>query len=138
MVEFDLWINERFVLRQRSDGLITATPTGSTAYALSGGGPILHPSLDAIVLVPMFPHTLSSRPLVVHKDSVIRLQITQQVLTPRFSWDGQIHVDLQAGDEIFIQTHPKTLRLLHPQDYDYFRILQDKLGWQSKPRKEAF
>ena len=135
MLEFDVLINDRFVLRQRSDGLITATPTGSTAYALSGGGPILHPNLEAIVLVPMFPHTLSSRPLVVNNDSRICLRITPQTLSPRLSWDGQIHIDLKAGDDILIQKHEKTLRLLHPETYDYFKILQEKLGWQSNPRK---
>ena len=135
MLEFDLLINDRFVLRQRSDGLITATPTGSTAYALSGGGPILHPDLAAFVLVPMFPHTLSSRPLVVPNNSRICLRIPPQALNPRLSWDGQIQVDLQANDDIVIEKHPNTLRLLHPTSYDYFRILQEKLGWQTSPGK---
>lgn len=132
MIEFEMFINDRFVLKQRSDGLITSTPTGSTAYALSGGGPIVYPTLDAIVLVPMFPHTLSSRPLVVDGQSHIRLVITSHnTLTPRVNWDGQNHFDLQSGDHILIKKHTQTLQLIHPEHYDYFSILQQKLGWNS-------
>lgn len=132
MIEFEMYINNRFVLKQRSDGLITSTPTGSTAYALSGGGPVVYPTLDAIILVPMFPHTLSSRPLVVDNQSLIRLVITSQnTLSPRVNWDGQHHFDLASGDEIIIKKHPQSLKLIHPEHYDYFNILQQKLGWHS-------
>ena len=82
MIEFDLYIDDTFVYRQRADGLIISTPTGSTAYSLSGGGPIMHPSLDAVVLVPMFPHTLSSRPIVVDGNSRLRIDINERQQYP--------------------------------------------------------
>ncbi|MEY3182675.1 MAG: inorganic polyphosphate/ATP-NAD kinase [Pseudomonadota bacterium] len=131
MIEFEIFIDGHFVLRQRSDGLIAATPTGSTAYALSGGGPIVTPALNATVLVPMFPHTLSSRPLVVNGQSRIELLlIPENTLHPRVSWDGHHHQDLNPGDRILITQQSKTLQLLHPIGYDYFATLREKLGWK--------
>ncbi len=130
MMEFDVSINHEFVARHRSDGLIVATPTGSTAYALSGGGPILHPSLDAMVLVPMHPHTLSSRPIAVNADSKILLKVSgESTFKARFSYDGQIHTDIEPGDEILIERHSENLQLLHPKSYDYYQTLRSKLGW---------
>lgn len=130
MIEFEVFINDRFVYRQRSDGLITTTPTGSTAYALSGGGPILHPGIPALALVPMHPHTLSSRPIVVQEDSHIVLRVTDNnTHAPKISCDGQIKLDTQPFDEIHITKLPETLRLIHPQDHDYFAMLRNKLGW---------
>ncbi len=137
MIEFEVYIDELFVLRQRSDGLITATPTGSTAYALSGGGPILYPTLNTLVLVPMFPHTLSSRPIVVSNASIIKVVITENnELSPKLSFDGQVHLDLKPGDEILIQKYPHDLSLIHPKDHDYFRVLREKLGWSTDPIKK--
>ena len=131
MIEFEIFIDGHFVLKQRSDGLIASTPTGSTAYALSGGGPIVIPTLDSTILVPMFPHTLSSRPLVVNGQSRIELVlIPENTLHPRLSWDGHHHFDLNPGDRITITQHPCTLQLLHPKDYDYFATLREKLGWK--------
>lgn len=133
LIEFDIFIDEKFVSHQRADGLIVATPTGSTAYALSGGGPILHPSLDAIVLVPMFPHTLSSRPIVISGNSHVTLRISpNSALFPRLSCDGQAYISLSENDSVHIQKKPKQLRLIHPMDYDYFDTLRVKLHWEQK------
>ena len=133
MVEFETYIDDKFVNAQRSDGLIVSTPTGSTAYALSGGGPILHPKLDAITLVPICPHTLSNRPIVVHDESVIKIIVHKGTLEATVSCDGQISHSLQAGDHITIRKHRHSLRLLHPPGHDYFAVLREKLGWSEQP-----
>jgi len=131
MIEFETYINDHFVCKQRADGLIVASPTGSTAYALSGGGPILHPKLDAIVLVSMFPHTLSSRPIVVAGDSKIEIIITNDNETsPSVSSDGRTRVAIPPGGKISIHKYPVHLRLIHPQDYSYYATLREKLGWE--------
>lgn len=133
MIDFEVAVNEQFVCDIRADGLIVATPTGSTAYALSGGGPILHPALNAMVMVPMFPHTLSNRPLVVDGDSKVSIYITlNNEATPFVSADGQKRVPIALGDTLLIRKHPQQLRLIHPRDYQYFQTLRSKLGWQSK------
>jgi NAD+ kinase len=131
MIEFDINIDHQFVCKQRADGLIIATPTGSTAYALSGGGPILHPQLDAIALVPMFPHTLSSRPIVVAGNSHIEILITSNnEYAPKLSCDGHAHVSIPPKGKIIIQKYPHPLRLIHPKHYHYFETLRTKLGWE--------
>jgi NAD+ kinase len=131
MIEFEIYIDQNFVCSQRADGLIIATPTGSTAYSLSGGGPILHPQLNAIVLVPMFPHTLSSRPIVVDADSSIEILISENNPTaPVVSCDGQEWVTLALGGRIHLQKYQKSLRLIHPIDYSYFTTLREKLAWE--------
>lgn len=133
MIEFETYINERFVCSQRADGLIVATPTGSTAYALSGGGPILHPKLNAIVLVPMFPHTLSSRPIVIDGDSRIEIHISKSnEFSPYVSCDGQSRITVPPGGQIIIQKKSKRLCLIHPEDYSYFSTLREKLGWERR------
>ena len=130
LIEFEIYINDQFVVDHRADGLITSTPTGSTAYSLSGGGPIVYPTLDVITLMPMFPHTLSARPIVVHKNSKIRLVITpSNRIDAKISCDGQTHLSLTANDEVHIQAHNNSLRLLHPKSYNYFAVLREKLGW---------
>ncbi len=132
MIEFEVLIDNQFVYRQRSDGLICATPTGSTAYSLAGGGPILHPTLNAIVLVPMHPAVLSSRPIVVNSHSQIELHIMpDNIKNIRLSCDGQAHFNVMPHDQIIIQRYSKPLRLLHPTDYDYYRTLRTKLGWSA-------
>ncbi len=132
MIAFDLYIEGQFVNSQRSDGLIVATPTGSTAYALSAGGPIMHPRLDAIVLVPMFPHTLSSRPIVVDGNSEIKIVIDPHNETyPHVSCDGQTHMTCTPGDTITISKKPQRLRLIHPRNHDFYKTCRDKLGWSS-------
>lgn len=130
MLEFELWVDDKFVYRQRSDGLIVSTPTGSTAYALSGGGPIMHPSLDAIVLVPMFPHTLSSRPIVVGGNSEIQVRLLEtNDFSPHMSCDGQGDTSLNPGDTIYIRKRPHVLKLLHPTQHDFYESCRSKLGW---------
>lgn len=131
MIEFEIYIDQQIICTQRADGIIIATPTGSTAYALSGGGPILHPGLNAIVLVPMFPHTLSSRPIVVKGDCTITLVLVKDHgIAPRVSCDGQQRIPLAPGDKIQIQKKLEKLILIHPKDYNYFETLRQKLGWE--------
>ncbi len=133
MIEFELYIEGKFVYTQRSDGLIITTPTGSTAYALSGGGPIMHPSLDAIALVPMFPHTLSSRPLVVPANSEIKLIIGASKLTaPQISCDGQRGIQLEVGDVVYVNKKSHKLNVLHPLQHNFYAVCRSKLGWSSR------
>jgi NAD+ kinase len=133
MIELETWIDGHFLNRNRSDGLIIATPTGSTAYALSGGGPILHPNLHAITLVPICPHTLSNRPIVVHHDSRIEILVHEGTLQSQISCDGQVNLPLDPGDRITVRRHEKVLRLIHPPGHDYFDILRRKLRWSEQP-----
>jgi len=133
MIEFEIYIDEQFVCSQNSDGLIVATPTGSTAYALSGGGPILHPQLDAIVLVPMFPHSLNSRPIVVEANRRIHIIISPNNMTsPRLSCDGRAYINTPAGCRITVRKKPQELHLIHPTDYHYYEALRSKLHWGKK------
>jgi NAD+ kinase len=133
MIEFEIYIDDQFVCSQNSDGLIIATPTGSTAYALSGGGPILHPQLDAIVLVPMFPHTLSSRPIVVEGNRRIDIMISSSnTASPRISCDGQAYINSPAGSQLTIVKKTQPLNLIHPTDYNYYETLRSKLHWGKK------
>ncbi len=130
MIEFELYIDGQFVYSQSSDGLIVSTPTGSTAYALSGGGPLMYPNLDAIVLVPLNPHTLSSRPLVVNGDSQIKLVIGHQMVNSmNITCDGQASELVKAGDEIHITKKATRLTLIHPADHNYYETCRTKLGW---------
>ena len=132
MIEFELYINDTFVYRQRADGLIVSTPTGSTAYSLSGGGPIMHPALDAVVLVPMFPHALSSRPLVVDGNSEIRLDIlARNRIHPPVTCDGQANLKARPGDSVHICKNPHHLTLLHPLGHDFYTSCRDKLRWSN-------
>jgi NAD+ kinase len=138
MIEFALHLDGHFVYSQHSDGLVISTPTGSTAYALSGGGPILHPSLDAIALVPMFPHTLTSRPIVVAGNSEIRIVLGTmgveegRVGQAELSCDGQMHIPLQAGDVVHVQKKAEKLQLIHPLSHNYYETCRTKLGWGSR------
>lgn len=132
MLEFELYIDGQFVYQQRSDGLIMATPTGSTAYALSGGGPIMHPKLDAMVLVPLNPHTLTSRPLVIDGNSEIKVKLLSRHATPLVSCDGQAGVRVQADDVIYVRKKPYRLKLLHPRGHNFYQSCRSKLGWSSR------
>jgi len=130
MIEFETWVNGVFVNMQRADGMVVSTPTGSTAYALSGGGPILHPTLAALLLLPICPHTLSSRPIVVDAASRIEIRIRQGIReTGQVVSDGQANIDVAAGDIVRIRRKARAIRLLHPADYDYYHILREKLHW---------
>lgn len=130
MIEFETHVDDSYVCRHRADGIIIATPTGSTAYALSAGGPILHPALDALAIVPICPHTLSDRPIVVNAAARIEIRMRPaesgdaQVLL-----DGQDHVDLHAGDCVLIERNGEAARLLHPAGHDYYKVLRQKLHW---------
>jgi len=130
MLEFETIIDGGFVNTQRSDGLIVATPTGSTAYALSSGGPIVHPTLNAFLLVSICPHTLSQRPLVVHGNSSVDITVsTSGHARAQVTCDGQINLGVIGGDKICIKKLDKTVTLLHPMDYNYYEILRAKLHW---------
>jgi len=135
MIETDTYIDDLFVHTHRSDGIITATPTGSTAYALSGGGPILHPGLNALVIVPICPHTLSNRPIAIQSDSKIRIVLSETGRNRgQVTCDGKFIHELEIGDEVHIQSVEKQLCLLHPKEYDYFQILRAKLHWAEHPK----
>lgn len=130
MLEFELFIEGQFVYCQRSDGLIISTPTGSTAYALSGGGPIMHPKLDAIVLVPMFPHTLSSRPLVIDGNSEIKIVVSENnECQPSLSSDGQGDIAVEPGDVLYVRKKSHKMKLLHPLNHSFYESCRSKLGW---------
>ncbi len=135
MIEFETYVDGRFVETQRSDGLIIATPTGSTAYALSGGGPLLDPALNATVLVPICPHTLSDRPIVVSGDCQIEIIICGRTdpAHVRVTCDGHTTLELQEGDRILIRKHEHAVRLIHPPGHDHFSILRAKLAWSENP-----
>jgi NAD+ kinase len=131
MIRFTLYLDNINICNYRADGLIISTPTGSTAHALSGGGPIIHPSLDAITIVPMFSHNLSSRPIVVNAASILKIVIAPMNPTPaKIVCDGHNEINLVNGGEIIIKKAREMLHLLHPIDYDYFAALHVKLGWE--------
>jgi NAD+ kinase len=130
MIDFQTWIDGELCNRHRSDGLIVSTPTGSTAYAMAGGGPILHPSLDAVALVPICPHTLSNRPLVISSESTVEVVVEPQSIDQiRVSCDSQDDLGVVNGGRIVISRRANKVRLIHPPRYRYFDILRAKLRW---------
>lgn len=130
MIEMDLYVNNQFVYRQNSDGLIVSSPTGSTAYALSAGGPIMHPSLDAIVLVPMFPHSLTSRPLVVPGDDEIRIVLGESTdVSAKVSFDSHLEFRIAPGDSLVIRKKKEKLVLVHPPGHSFYGACRSKLEW---------
>jgi NAD+ kinase len=128
LIELEVEVDGKFVHKQRGDGLILSTPTGATAYSLSAGGPILHPDLDAIALVPISPHTLSNRPIVLNGTSKIEISLVQ-VDDAQISYDGQFQLALEVGDKVQVQRASKDITLLHPREYCYFEMLRNKLNW---------
>jgi NAD+ kinase len=128
LIELDVMINNAFVHSQRSDGIIVTTPTGTTAYALSAGGPILHPNLDALTIVPISPHTLSNRPIAVNAQSQITIKIIN-MNEAYASIDGQIKFPLDLRDVIEIRKAEESISIIHPKDYCYFEMLRNKLNW---------
>lgn len=128
LIELEVEIDGKFMHKQRGDGLILSTPTGTTAYSLSAGGPILHPNLDAIALVPINPHTLSNRPIVLSSASKIEVSLVQ-VDDAQISYDGQFQLALEMGDKVQVQRAGKDITLLHPSEYCYFEMLRNKLNW---------
>ena len=131
MIEYELYSDGNLIHKQRADGVIVSTPTGSTAYALSGGGPIMHPSLETLAIVPICPHTLSNRPIVLSASQDIDLRLCQAESTARVNYDGQSTVIVNTEDRIRIKRSSKSIALLHPQNYDYFEILRAKLYWST-------
>jgi NAD+ kinase len=132
LITFDVFINDQFVSHYRADGLILATPTGSTAYALSAGGPIMHPELNALVIVPMFSHSLSSRPIVVDATKTVKIKISEHNESAvQVSCDGHESHLIEPGQTVILKKHKEMLRLLHPSDYHYYETLRSKLGWGS-------
>jgi len=139
MIEFELYIDNEFVYNQASDGLIVATPTGSTAYAMSAGGPIMHPRLDAMVLVPINPHSLSSRPIVIEGNRELTLVVgDRHNILPQLSCDGSMSHSCSPGDRVTIRKKQKELKILHPADYDYYETCRSKLGWSHRPTNRSF
>jgi len=134
MIELETSIDNEHLNSLRADGLIVSTPTGSTAYALSGGGPIVHPNVPATLLVPICPHTLSNRPIVIDEKSRIEITYsTQNELPGIASIDGQLNTEIIAGDKILIEPFPNSLKLLQPKNYSYFKVLRTKLNWSIQP-----
>jgi NAD+ kinase len=131
MIEFSVEVNGEFVYSARADGVIIATPTGSTAYALSSGGPILQPGLPAIALVPISPHTLSNRPIAIASSSEVRVKLLHGK-NARVNFDVQSYFDPATDDVVDVRAHPKPLRLLHPVGYSYFAMLRNKLHWNER------
>ena len=128
LIELEVRIDGEFMYHQRSDGLIIATPTGSTAYAMSAGGPIVHPALSVMALVPVSPHTLSNRPIVVSSDSVVDV-IVRHAADPRVHFDSHTRFDLREGDRVTVRRFSHAIRLLHPARHSYYTMLREKLNW---------
>jgi len=130
LIEFETHVDGQFVCAYRADGLIVATPTGSTAYALSGGGPILHPAMDAMALVPICPHTLGDRPMVVAGGSRIEVVLGHtHGGRAQVTWDGQQAETLAVGERVQVQRAARRISFIHPRGYDYYKILRTKLHW---------
>lgn len=131
MIEFEVFIDDQFVYSQRSDGLIVATPTGSTAYSLASGGPILHPTLPAISLVPICPQSMSNRPIVVNDNVLVEFLLTRGN-EARVHFDGHSNFELHEMDRVQIRRYRNSLRILHPLGYNYYDMLRHKLHWGEK------
>ncbi|HET7175150.1 MAG TPA: NAD(+) kinase [Gammaproteobacteria bacterium] len=130
LIEFETHVDGHFVCAHRADGIVVATPTGSTAYALSGGGPILHPAMDAVLLVPICPHSLGDRPIVVAGGSQIEILLTHgHGGRAQVSWDGQRTESLAVGERVQVKRAERRITFIHPRGYDYYRILRTKLHW---------
>jgi NAD+ kinase len=135
MVELETWIGGRFVNTHGGDGLVIASSTGSTAYALSCGGPIIHPSLDAVVIAPISPHTLSDRPIVVGRNNRVEVRLVERSATrAQITCDGMLLGDLDASSSLVIEPAASGITLLHPPGHDYFRLLRSKLHWGRSAR----
>ncbi|MCP5307359.1 MAG: NAD(+) kinase [Chromatiaceae bacterium] len=139
MIDVETFLDGRFLNTYRADGLIISTPTGSTAYALAGGGPIIYPGLEAVVLVPICPHTLTHRPIVVGADNVIEVVLNAaNTINTQVTCDGQVSLPLERGDQIVIRKKERKVRLIHPINHDYFKLLRAKLRWGLSPEASPF
>lgn len=131
MISFSVSINDQPAYKLRADGLIVATPTGSTAYSLSCGGPIVQPGIDAVILIPISPHTLSNRPIVIPGDSVVQVTVHQETHTDAdLSCDGQQCTAIEPGKHYRVTQYHKKFKLIHHQEYDYYATLRNKLHWK--------
>lgn len=128
LIEFETYIDTQFVSGSRADGIIIATPTGSTAYAMSAGGPILHPTLAAIVLVQICPHTLSNRPIAVHHDAYVEIVLVSDQMA-HATFDGQSNFGLCNGDRVCVRRADHTVTLIHPKNRNHYEVLRQKLNW---------
>jgi NAD+ kinase len=132
LLELKTYIDGTFVHTHRSDGMIISSPTGSTAYALAGGGPIVQPSLDALLLVPICPHSLTNRPIVVDGKSSIEVVVTtREIDSARLAIDGEVRLELASNDRIRVNKKDKSIKLIHPPEHDQFHILREKLNWST-------
>ena len=131
MIEYEISSGGDLIHVQRSDGVIVTTPTGSTAYALSGGGPIMHPSLNTLAIVPICPHTLTNRPIVLPADQPIEVCLGRDSMVAKVSYDGHSTAIVNTENRVRITRYSKPLTLLHPEDYDYFQVLRAKLNWST-------
>lgn len=129
IIEIEAYLNQQFVNSFRADGLIVSTPTGSTAYNLSAGGPVIYPSMNAVVITPICPFTLSNRPIVVPDDSVIELRLITQNEDVALTLDGQVGFSLKPEDRVVIRKSKTTFNLVQPMNRNYFEVLRDKLRW---------
>jgi NAD+ kinase len=135
LIEFELWLDGEYIYRLRADGMIVATPTGSTAYALSAQGPILHPAVPALALVPLNPHTLSARPVSISDKTKIEI-VLKHALDARAHFDGLALFDMQEGDRLVLRRSADAVRFVHPPGYKYFATLRQKLRWSEGLVKE--
>ena len=133
LIEFELFVDQEFVYHLRADGLIASTPTGSTAYSLSANGPIVHPNVPAIALVPLCPHSLTNRPILVGDQVAIDVHMTR-ASDSRVHLDGQVTLDLKPGDQIQIRRSAFSICFLHPPGHRYFAMLRQKLHWSEQPK----
>ena len=133
LIEFELFIDGEFIYNLRSDGLILSTPTGSTAYSLSANGPIMHPQVSGIALVPLCPHSLTNRPILVGDRCEIEVRIVRAT-DSRAHFDGQVTIDLKPGDAVRLRRSTSSICLLHPPGYSYFAMLREKLHWSEQPK----
>jgi NAD+ kinase len=129
IIEIDAYLNQQFVNSFRADGLIVSTPTGSTAYNLSAGGPVVFPSMNAIIITPICPFTLSNRPIVVPEDAVIELRLRTEQEEVALTLDGQVGFPLRVDDQVIIRKSLTTFNLIQPSNRNYFDVLRDKLRW---------
>jgi NAD+ kinase len=134
MIECAVEIDGRFAYAMRADGIIVATPTGSTAYALSAGGPILAPQLASILLVPVAPHALTHRPIVISDDATVAISVLRG-RDAGVHCDGQAHFTLGEGDRVVVRRAGFRARVLHPENHDYFGMLREKLHWSETPER---
>ena len=134
VLDFNVEINDNFICNHKADGLVITTPTGSTAYALSAGGPILHPKVAALALVPICSHTLNTRPLVISDDDIVSLRINSSSINNAIlSCDGNDAYQLQQTDQVIVRKYNKKLHIIHPAEHNYYDMLKNKLHWEKNP-----